>query len=406
MPAALKYDFTSREFQENPLDTYELLWKQGDLAYCRIPLIGKMWFVTRFDAAREMLRDSHRFTRQADRAGLKRSSNFPWWMPGIFRDISYNMLMVDDPEHRRLRTIVDSAFARRNVEALRDQVTATAEQLLDKMDENRPVDIIDEYSRALPIRVICQLLGIPTEEQAQVMKNATGVTSSTSILAFLFGTPGLHRLRKYLWAKFEKVRKKPEPGLISYLTEVAESGDRLSREELTSTVFMLFFAGHETTTHLIAGAIPALLDHPEQKEMLQNDWRLLPGAVEEFLRFVSPVQMTKPRFVTSDMKFRGTELRRGQKVAAHIGAANWDPRAHEHPSQMNILRKPNFHLSFSAGIHSCVGMQLARLEAQVALQSLFSRYPGAKLAVDRQNIEWRNRIGMRSYKRLPLLLSP
>ena len=406
MATAENYDLTSVQFLENPARTYNLWWEQGDLVYSQVPFIGKTWFVTRFDAAREVLRDSERFARQADRAGLKAESQLPWWFPGIFMDLASNMLMVDDPEHRRLRGIVDSAFARRNIEGLRAQTEETAEELLDAVDPEQPVEMVGAYARELPMRMICILLGVPAEERRLVMKNASRLTSATSPAAFLLGMPGLYRMRRYLWAKFDKVRAEPETGLISYLTEIAESGDRLSRDELTSMVFLLFLAGHETTTHLISGSIASLIDNPVQKELLLGDWSLLPGAVEEFLRFMSPVHMTKPRFVTEDLEYRGTRLRRGEMVTAHLGAANWDPRMRDRPSELDISRRPNPHLSFSTGIHTCVGLQLARLEAQVALKALFTRFPNLQLAAGRNSLPWKRRIGLRAYSKVLLDLRP
>ena len=399
------FDLVSRKFHENPGETYRAMWNSGDIVSTRLPFIGKTWLAVRSDLCREILRNSELFSRQPERAGLKESAEIPFWLPGVIRNLAHNMLMFDEPEHRRLRVLVEGALARRNVSGLREDVEDAAEMLLDKLGGNSTVEIIETYTRELPMIVICKLLGIESEERRHVKGMAIGLTKVTGVISLLSAVPDLYRLRSFLWKKFEKVRQSPEAGLISHLVEIEEEGDKLSREELTSMVFMLFVAGLETTTHLLTGSILALIDHPEQKRALLKDWSMLPAAVEEFLRFVSPVQMTKPRFVTSDTTLGSVRLKRGDKVLIHIGAANWDPMVHDNPFEMDLARSSNYHLSFSTGIHSCLGQQLARLEAQVGLKSLFVRYPELELSGDRGNLEWNERIGLHSLLRLPLRLN-
>ena len=399
------FDVNSRAFHENPGETYSAMWNAGGIVSIRLPLVGRTWLAARSDLCREILRDSELFSREPERAGLKDTSQIPFWFPGVVRNLAHNMLMYDEPEHRRLRRLVEGALARRNVSGLRAGMEDTAEMLLDRLDESSSVDIVEAYTRELPMIVICELLGIGGDERERAKSMAMGLSKIAGVFSILAAMPGLYRLRSFLWDKFEKVRESPEAGLISHLVEIEEAGDRLSREELTSMVFMLFVAGHETTTHLLTGSILALLDHPEQKRALLEDWSLLPVAVEEFLRFVSPVQMTKPRFVTSDTELGSVRLKRGDAVMIHVGAANWDPTVRDNPFQMDITRSPNYHLSFSTGIHSCLGQQLARLEAQVGLKALFERYPNLELSGDRRNLEWTGRIGMHSLARLPLRLN-
>ncbi|MCY4459879.1 MAG: cytochrome P450 [Albidovulum sp.] len=399
------FDITSRGFHENPGETYRAMWKTGDIVRVRLPFIGQAWLAVRSDLCREILKDSELYTRQPERAGKKDSSQIPFWMPGVFRNMVHNMLMFDEPEHRRLRRLVEGALARRNVSGLRAGMEDTADALLGKLGGNSTVDIIEAYTRELPMSVICEFLGIGREEMRRVKSMAMGLTKLSGAYSILSAMPSLYRLRSFLWEKFEQVRQSPENGLISHLVEIEEEGDRLSREELTSMVFMLFTAGHETTTHLLTGSILALLDHPEQKRALLGDWSQLPVAVEEFLRFVSPVQLTKPRFVTADTEIGSTRLKRGDAIMVHIGAANWDPRVRENPFEMDITRSPNYHLSFATGIHSCLGQQLARIEAQVGLKALFTRFPNLELHGDRAKLEWTKRLGMHSLARLQLRLN-
>ncbi len=180
-----------------------------------------------------------------------------------------------------------------------------------------------------------------------------------------------------------------------------ESG-RISRDEILSTVFLLLFAGHETTTHLISGSILELLKNPPLRQWLAEDWSRLDLAVEEFLRFISPVQFSKPRFVRSDMELCGVRLMRNDMVMAMLAAANMDPAANEHPEQINLNRRPNRHIAFGAGIHFCLGHQLARLEGKCAIKALFKRWPNLELAIDPADIRWRRRPGLRAIERLPV----
>ena len=171
-------------------------------------------------------------------------------------------------------------------------------------------------------------------------------------------------------------------------------------------VFLLLFAGHETTTHLISGSVHELLKNPGLRDWLEEDWSRADIAVEEFLRFVSPVQFTKPRFVRRDIEFGGVRLKKGEKIMVMLAAANMDPQANAHPEKLDLHRKPNRHVAFGTGIHFCLGHQLARIEGRCALKSLFRRWPKLTLAVEPSQIKWRKRAGLRAIERLPVMPTP
>ncbi len=401
----VKYDLSSAAHAAYPEPTYKAMWAAGDVVPVRIPILGRVWFTTRHQAAAEMLKDTALFTRQPERAGLKSTAHFTWWMPRSMRVFADNMLMVDEPEHKRLRGSVDAAFARRDITAMQSQIEPLAGSLLDSLPKHQPVDISSLYSRELPLIVICDLLGLKGAEREKAKHWSGGLTTATGVFSLLRSLPGMSRLRRFLEWKIRQVRVSPEPGLISLLANPETDDEHLSDSEVLAMIFMLFLAGHETTTHLINGVILMLLDHPEQKEALLTDWSHLPLLIEEVLRFFTPVQMTKPRFVTQDMTFHGAQLSRGEKIMAQIGAANRDIRKYDQPDVFDMTRKPNPHLSFATGIHFCLGLQLARLESQVAIRTLFERHPNVTLAVERDQLDWRGRIGMRALNRLPLNLT-
>ncbi len=204
--------------------------------------------------------------------------------------------------------------------------------------------------------------------------------------------------------KVEKVQKVEVTGSkikrINY--ETASPVQVISRDEIVAMMFLLLFAGHETTTHLISGSVHELLKNPDLRDWLEQDWSRLDLAVEEFLRFLTPVQFTKPRYVRRDIELDGVRLRRGDKVMAMLAAANMDPLANADPERLDLQRRPNRHIAFGTGIHFCLGHQLARIEAKCALKSLFQRWPGLRLAVDESAIRWRRRPGLNALERLPV----
>jgi cytochrome P450 len=202
--------------------------------------------------------------------------------------------------------------------------------------------------------------------------------------------------------RLDAARETSGPGLIAELVRVEKEGGRISRNEMVAMLFLLLFAGHETTTHLISGSVRELLRNPGLRDWLEEDWSRAGPAVEEFLRFVSPVQFTKPRFVRKDVELGGVRLKKGEKIMPMLVAANFDPQANTHPEKLDLARRPNHHVAFGAGIHFCLGHQLARLEGRCALQALFKRWPKLKLAMEDSSIRWRSRAGLRAIERLPV----
>jgi cytochrome P450 PksS len=210
-------------------------------------------------------------------------------------------------------------------------------------------------------------------------------------------------MKRYIAAHVQTVRRSGGEGLITEIERVEREGGRISGDEIVSMVFLLLFAGHETTTHLISGSVYELLRNPGLRDWLEEDWSRVGLAVEEFLRFVSPVQFSKPRYVRRDVELDGVRLKKGDRVMVMLAAANMDPAVHDQPVRLDLERKPNRHLSFGTGIHFCLGHQLARIEAACALEALFVRWPKLGLAVDPEDIHWRKRPGLRAIAKLPVV---
>jgi cytochrome P450 len=341
---------------------------------------------------------------EAKKVGKTLFSGILRLLPRILRVFSENMLRHDNPDHRRLRRLVEQAFSRHSVENMRGRIGVLCDGLLAGLAGRETVDLLEEWARPLPVAVICELLGLPDEDRLKFTRWVKVLFRSVSLFGMLLALPSMFRLLKYLRRHFEQCRRQPRPGLMTALVQAEQEGDKLSEDELLAMAFLLLFAGFETTVHLLSGGTLALLKTPEQKERLLNDWSLLPPAVEELLRFVSPVQMSEPRYVSRDLEFYGQSLRRGDYIVAWLGAANADPARFPHPDKLDLSRSPNPHVSFGSGIHFCLGAQLARVEAQVGFERLFTCYPRLALAVPDSELKYSGNILLRALVALPVRL--
>lgn len=401
----VRFDFTSQDYLRDPAAGIDRLRGSGPVVEVRFPIIGRTWIAITHEAADLVLKDSRMFTLRKESgeiAGLR------WWMPGLIRVVASNMLTSDEPQHTRLRSIVDEAFHRRAILAMEPRIRAIAEELAAELfAAGEPADLVARYARRLPLFVICELLGLPTADRPKFVAwagNITGVRSSIGLVWRMIR--GMGAVKRYLEAHLETVRTRGGEGLIAELVRVEKGGTRLTREETVSMVFLLLFAGHETTTHLISGSAFELLRNRELRAWLGEDWSRADLAIEEFLRFISPVQFTKPRFVRRDTELCGVRLRQGEKIMAMIAAANLDPAANVHPEKLDPVRRPNRHIAFGSGIHFCLGHQLARIEGRCALEALFKQWPNLALAAAPSDIRWRPQPGLRAIDKLPVADRP
>ena len=330
-----------------------------------------------------------------------------WWMPAFVGALANSMLTMDEPDHTRLRQIVDEAFRRRAVLDMEPRIRAIADDLAGKLfADGSPADLVARYARLLPLSVICELLGLPLADRPRFIAWANTVARLAGVTDFVRMIGGLWPMKRYLEERLRLARAQGGEGLIAELVRVEMEGGRISANEMVSMVFLLLGAGSETTTHLISGSVYELLRNPGLRDWLAADWGRAGLAVEEFLRFVSPVQFSKPRYVRRDIELEGVRLKKGDRVMAMVASANMDPGAIEHPERLDLARRPNRHISFGTGIHFCLGHQLARLEGICALQALFTRWPRLRLAVDPSDIRWRQRPGLRSLETLPVVAGP
>lgn len=384
---------TDPSFMADPAPYLADLRQQGPLVRTRLPIIGEIWIATTQEALGLVLKDNENFSMRRADGGV---TGAQWWMPRTVRLLANNMLTMDEPDHRRLRSLVDLVFRRDAVMALEPKIARLADAFsADLFSNGEPADLQTRFARILPLAVICEMLGIPESDRVKFSRWAEGLTTVNGMLSFLAIMPGISKMRRYVAGEIARQREAPGNGLIGELVNMQAEGADISDEELTAMVFLLLVAGHETTTHVLTGGVYEILSRPGKARWLMADESRMALAVEELLRMVSAVQFTKPRNVRRDMELLGAKLSKGDVIMPMIAAANFDPDAIDEPEKLDLERRPNRHVAFGAGIHFCLGHQLARLEIACGLRALFKRWPHLALD-DPNNVHWRSRAGIRA----------
>ncbi len=389
--------FTDR-LSSNPFDAVSEMRKSGRLVRQKIPIIGKVWLTTDQEITTQILKDSENF---GVRKPNGKAVGLQWWMPKTIQLLASNMLAMDGDEHKRLRQIVDRAFRREAIMALEPEIESLANEMVAQLfNDADEVDLVSTFARRFPLAVICELLGLPKQDRQKFATWAEGFTRINGVLDFIKLIPRLKAMTKYIKGRVEEARVSGGKGLIAELVVSQDQNNDMSDDELIAMVFLLLIAGHETTTHLISGGLLALLQNEDQKKWLCEDWDRVNIAVEELLRFVTPVQMSKPRYAFANSEIGGMQVKKGELIMALLTAANFDEQLIEDPHLLKLDRKPNRHIAFGSGIHFCLGHQLARLEGKHAIKALLSQYPDLALASDK--IKFRKRVGLNALTELKI----
>lgn len=314
------------------------------------------------------------------------------------------MLFADPPDHTRLRALVNQAFTPRRVERLAESIHAAANALLDRVTGQAHMDLIADYALPLPVRVICDLLGIPSDDREVVSEWSQAIISPGSRgLTYSARRRKVKAFVNYLQAMFADRAAKPQDDLVTALVQAEEAGERLNEAELSSMVALLLVTGHETVVNLLGNGVLALLQHPQQLALLRRGEVGWETAVEELLRYDGPVETSTTRWVRQDIVLQGQRLRRGDVVRVVITSANRDAAQFAQPDLLDVSRADNRHLAFGLGIHYCLGAPLARLEGRIALPLLFARLPTLRLAVPPAELRWRTGVLFRGLESLPLI---
>ncbi|MEY9948559.1 cytochrome P450 [Kitasatospora sp. GAS1066B] len=314
--------------------------------------------------------------------------------------VSHSMLATDPPQHTRLRHLVTKAFTPGAVARLRPYIESVVDKLLDQWTPGEQTDAIESFAVPLPVTVICQLLGVPEPDRADVRVWSNEL--------FAAGQPeridsASHTIADYLADLIAAKRRTPDGSLLTDLIRARDGADRLSEDELLSLAVLLLVAGHETTTNLIGNGLLAVLQAPGSLDRLRKEPELVDAAVDELLRFDSPVSMATFRFATEAISLGGVEIPAGSPVLIAPGAANRDPAQFSEPDGLDLDRNTKGHLAFGHGIHRCLGAPLARAEGEIAFRAIATRFPRLRLAVPSAELQWRHTRLMRGLETLPLL---
>ncbi|MED4256024.1 cytochrome P450 [Priestia megaterium] len=388
-------DLFSQQFHQNPYDYYEKIRPHQPFAKVKMLNDGhNTWMAFTYKAAEAVLKDN-RFIKDM-------RTVFPDEMTDEnLPPIAQSMLFVDPPDHHRLRSLVQSGFTPKRIEKLRGRVKEIAREQAKLMSNKGTVDFINAYAFPIPIRVICELLGIPPEDQLDFQRWSNALVDINDDSEY---DKVNVEFVAYLEKLIEQKRVSPKEDLMSHLIQVEEGGERLTVSELYGVVMLLIVAGHETTVNLIANGLLALLTHPEQLALLKADPSLVAQAIEELLRFNGPVEFSTDRWAKESFMFMGQQVEKGDHVIVSLASADHDPAAFANPSTLDITREKSPHLAFGKGIHYCLGAPLARLEGEIAIQVLLEEYPNLTLAAELSELEWRQSLIIRGLKQLPVNL--
>lgn len=406
MKADLQVNIASSEFKADPFPFYEHLRAESPVHAVTLPDKQRAWLITRYDDVAMVLKDE-RFAKEWRRVLSPKQMAAQPWVPAMFRPLERNMLDLDPPDHTRLRALVQKAFSPRLVEAMQPRIESLAGDLLDRACGRGRMDLIADFALPIPTTIIAEMLGVSVRDRHKFHRWSSAIVSSTSTSRGIWrAIPSIWLFMRFIRNLIKSRRANPRDDLVSALVQAQEAGQHLSEDELLSLIFLLIVAGHETTVNLIGNGTLALLEHPDQMQKLRDDPGLTKSAIEEFLRYSSPVETATERFTREDVTVGGVTIPRGEMVLAVIASANRDERVFANPNVLDIEREPNRHLAFGQGIHFCLGAPLARLEAQIAIDALLRRTRDLRLAVDSDALCWRPGLVLRGLTSLPVTFEP
>jgi cytochrome P450 len=369
----------SQEFINNPYPTFERFRTEAPVYWSDK---GKYWIVSKYADIQSILRDLHY------EKGLQNANTLNpivKMLPPVKEAIKSRstwMLNQNPPDHTRLRSLVNRAFTPAMVNSMRDHIQDIANRLLDDVAQKGEMDIVQDFAFPLPVTVIAEMLGVPPEDRNIIKgfsKQLTdGLEPGFDLGRITRANHAVSEFENYLRPLVEARRKQGQNDLISALVTAEEQGDKLSMDELLGNCVLMLVAGHETTVNLIGNAVLALLKNPEQMELLRTKPELSVTAVNEFLRYESPVQTVR-RMAAQNLELHGQKIKEGDTLVLLLGSANRDPEHYQNADKLDITRADNRHLAFGTGIHHCLGSSLAEVEGQIAVSTLLKRFPNLKL---------------------------
>ena len=384
------------EFLADPYPTYHRLRAEDPVHYSPLGF----WVLTRYEDVAAVLRDA-RFIKEPLAALV--AARFGSEVP---RGVGLSMLDRDPPDHTRLRSLVSKAFTPRVVEGLRPRIQQIVDGLVTRAEAAGSMDVIEEFAYPIPVNVICEMMGVPVQDHERFKGWSLDIARGLDSIWLppdseipRRSAAARHAISDYFRELIAQRRASPRGDLLSALIAAEEAGDKLNEEELLATCILILIAGHETTVNLIGNGVLALLRNPEELRRLRASPGLITTAVEELLRYDGPVQRTA-RVASADASIGGHTIHKGEMVMPFIGAADRDPAQFPEPDRLDLARADNRHIAFGWGIHFCLGAPLARVEGQIAINTLVRRLP--RLALLSDSVEYRQSLTLRGLKALPV----
>jgi cytochrome P450 len=393
------------EILKEPYPTYRRFLEYDQILHS-VPYGGGGWAVFRHAACSSLIRDSRLSARRVGASFLALPPERRAEFGELARMLSLWLLFIDAPEHSRLRKLMNKGFSPAVAESLRPHIEAIVDRMLDTIRHASEADVVREIAYPLPVRVMAEMFGVPEAIHERFIRwtHAIGMflgNPNRTVEQTHLAQEAVLALKEFFRGAAAERRRQRGSDLISLLLDIEEDGEVLKEEELYAQCVMLLGAGHDTTRNLIGNGMYTLLRHQEETAELQKNPELIRSAVEELLRYESPVQFAG-RVAKEEMEICGVRLRGGQPIVFMLGAANRDPRQFRDPDHLDLKRLPNPHLAFGAGEHFCIGNQLARLEGQIAILRMVQQFPRMRLAT--QHPEWAPNYGFRSLKALPVIV--
>ncbi|MFE5965548.1 cytochrome P450 [Streptomyces sp. NPDC056463] len=398
------------EFATDPYPAYAWLREHAPVHRAKLPSGVEAWLVTRYADARQALADQ-RLSKNPAHHDEPAHAKGKTGIPGERKaELMTHLLNIDPPDHTRLRRLVSKAFTPRRVAEFAPRVQELTDRLIDAFAAKGEADLIHEFAFPLPIYAICDLLGVPPEDQddfrdwaGMMIRHGGGPRGGVA--------RSVKKMRGYLAELIHRKRLDPGDDLISGLIKASDHGEHLTENEAAAMAFILLFAGFETTVNLVGNGVYALLRNPGQRERLQaslaaGERGLLETGVEELLRYDGPVELATWRYAMEPLTIGGQRIPAGDPVLVVLAAADRDPARFDEPDTLDLSRRDNQHLGYGHGIHYCIGAPLARLEGQIALATLLTRLPDLRLAADPADLRWRGGLIMRGLRTLPVEFSP
>ncbi|MDM5428009.1 MULTISPECIES: cytochrome P450 [Bacillus] len=394
-------NLASAQFKEDAYEIYKESRKMQPILFVNEVEIGKEWLITRYEDALPLLKDNR---LKKDMANVFSQDTKNMYLSVDNSDhLTTHMLNSDPPNHSRLRSLVQKAFTTKMITQLDGRIQRIADDLISEIERKGTLNLVDDYSFPLPIIVISDMLGIPKEDQAKFRIWSHAVIASPETHEEIKETEKqLSEFITYLQYIVDVKRKDPKEDLVSALILAENEGHKLSAPELYSMIMLLIVAGHETTVNLITNTVLALLENPNQLQLLKDNPKLIDSAIEEGLRYYSPVEVTTARWAAEPFQIHEQTIQKGDMIVIALASANRDETVFENPEVFDITRENNRHIAFGHGSHFCLGAPLARLEAKIAITTLLKRMPELQIKGNRQDIKWQGNYLMRSLEELPL----